>query len=53
MKVRVAVKEITYGTIGIYVKNEEEIEEKVWEAYENGEIDWHGGDFDIVSWEKE
>ncbi len=52
-KIRVSVQEINYGSVVIEVEDGEEVYDKAYEAYCNGEVFWNKGDLDVLDWEEE
>lgn len=56
MKVRVAYKEVSYGAVILQLPDnatEEDIYQAADEAYFDGKIDWHGGDYEATGYEIE
>ena len=56
MIVRVAYKEVSYGAVRLELPDnatEEEIYEAADQAYFDGKVDWHGGDYEATGYEKE
>lgn len=53
MKVRVAVKEVSYGSVVVEVDKMEDAYDAAYDAYENGEVFWNKSDFDIITTEEE
>lgn len=53
MKVRVAVKEVSYGSMVVEVDKLEDAYDAAYDAYENGQTFWNKSDFDVVSVEEE
>lgn len=56
MKVRVQVKEISWGAVIVDVPDnatEDEVYEKAHDSYCEGNVFWNNSDFDVIDWEKD
>jgi len=56
MKVRVQVKEISWGAVIVDVPDnatEDEVYEKAHDAYCEGNAFWNNSEFEVLDWEKD